>query len=505
MLLTITDLCKSFPGTKALDGVDFSLAAGEIHALLGENGAGKSTLIKCLTGAYQRDAGDILLDGLAIDPRSTSEAQQMGIGTVYQEVNLLPNLSVAQNLTFGREPLRFGLTRGRAMRIEARETLKDYGLDIDVGRDLGSFSIAVQQIIAIARAVQLSGKVLILDEPTASLDAEEVRMIFEVVRTLKDRGLGIIFVSHFLDQVFALTDRLTVLRNGRHIVTERTADTDRVHLIEHMLGHELEEVEDRVRRSHDVGHTPRPELLRFEGLGRRGEVEPFDLAIGKGEVIGLAGLLGSGRTESAELMFGARVAQSGKASDANGPVAIDNPRNAIAAGFGFAPEDRKTDGIVADLSVRENIILALQASRGWARPIPRAEQNRLADMYIKRLDIRTSDAEKAVGNLWGGNQQKVVLARWLAMNPRFLILDEPTCGIDVGAHAEILRLIQEMTGEGMSILVISSELAELIAVSDRLIVVRDHRHVAELTGSEIDHETIVRWIAAPDTQDGRAA
>ncbi|MBF9031091.1 ATP-binding cassette domain-containing protein [Rhodobacterales bacterium HKCCE3408] len=505
MLLTITELSKSFPGTRALDGVDFDLAAGEVHALLGENGAGKSTLIKCLTGAYQRDAGEILLDGQPIHPRSTSEAQELGIGTVYQEVNLLPNLSVAQNLTFGREPMRFGMTRGRAMRAEARETLKDYGLDIDVGRDLGSYSVAVQQIVAIARAVQLSGKVLILDEPTASLDAEEVRMIFDVVRALRDRGLGIIFVSHFLDQVFELTDRLTVLRNGRRIATERTAGINRMQLIEHMLGHELEEVEKKARRSAPGVPSDRPEMLRFAGLGRRGEVEPFDLTVRVGEVIGLAGLLGSGRTESAELMFGAKTAQTGGASDADGTVAIDNPRNAIAAGFGFAPEDRKTEGIVADLSVRENIVLALQASRGWARPIPRAEQNRLADMFIARLDIRTSDAEKAVGDLSGGNQQKVVLARWLAMNPRFLILDEPTRGIDVGAHAEILRLIQEITAEGMSIVVISSELEELIAVSDRVIVVRDRRHVAELTGSDIESETIVLWIAAPDAQDGRAA
>ena len=505
MLLSITGLSKSFPGTRALDNVTFNLEAGEVHALLGENGAGKSTLIKCLTGAYQRDAGKILLNGQAIHPRSTNEAQDLGIGTVYQEVNLLPNLSVAQNLLFGREPLRFGMTRGRAMRAEAEETLRTYGLDIDVTRDLGSYSVAVQQIVAIARAVQLSGKVLILDEPTASLDAEEVRMIFEVVRSLRDRGLGIIFVSHFLDQVFDLTDRLTVLRNGQHIVTERTSSVDRMQLIEHMLGHQLEQVEEKARSARGSEPDARPELLRFEGLGRRGDVEPFDLRVGQGEVIGLAGLLGSGRTESAEIMFGARAAQSGTARDADGAIAIDTPRNAIAAGFGFAPEDRKTDGIVADLSVRENIILALQASRGWARPIPRSEQKRLADMFIDRLDIRTSDAEKAVGALSGGNQQKVVLARWLAMNPRFLILDEPTRGIDVGAHAEILLLIQEMTAEGMSILVISSELDELIAISDRVIVVRDRRHVAELTGADIDRDTIVRSIAAPDAADGKAA
>lgn len=492
MLLTIRNLTKSFPGMRALDAVDFDLAAGEVHALLGENGAGKSTLIKCLTGAYRRDAGLIALEGAEITPHSTVEAQDLGIGTVYQEVNLLPNLTVAQNLMFGREPRRFGLIDGRAMRAEARAMLADYGLEIDVDRDLGSYSVAIRQIIAIARAVALSGKVLILDEPTASLDAREVGMVFEVVRRLRDRGLGIIFVSHFLDQVFDLCDRITVLRNGRRIVTERIADLDRVKLIEHMLGRALEdEVEHRVTRD----PRARPDLLHFEGVGRRGMVEPFDLTVGKGEVVGLAGLLGSGRTETAELMFGLHPAQGGQVRDADGPLALTSPRAAIAAGFGFAPEDRKTDGIVAELSIRENIALALQARRGWARPIPRTEQNRMADDYIRQLDIRTSGREKPIGELSGGNQQKAVLARWLAMNPRFLILDEPTRGIDVGAHAEILRLIRRLTAEGMSVLVVSSELDELIAVSDRVIVLRDRRHVAELQGTRISPETIMRAIA----------
>tara|TARA_R110000751_G_scaffold47261_7_gene105925 strand:- start:2581 stop:4125 length:1545 start_codon:yes stop_codon:yes gene_type:complete len=496
VLLTIRKLTKTFPGARALDAVDFDLAAGEIHALLGENGAGKSTLIKCLTGAYARDAGDIALDGAPISPRSTSQAQDLGIGTVYQEVNLLPNLTVAQNLTFGREPTRWGLVDARAQKAEARAMLAGYGLEIDVGRDLGDYSVAVQQIVAIARAVALSGKVLILDEPTASLDARETQTLFEIVRGLRDRGLGIVFVSHFLDQVFDLTDRVTVLRNGRKVATERTAALDRVRLIEHMLGRALEDEVEALARDHDA--AARPELLRFEGLGRRGAVEPFDLVVGRGEVVGLAGLLGSGRTESAELMFGVRTAHSGRAADAQGEIALATPREAIAAGFGFAPEDRKTDGIVADLSVRENIALALQARRGWARPIRREEQKRLAEDYIARLDIRTSDAEKPVGQLSGGNQQKVVLARWLAMNPRFLILDEPTRGIDVGAHAEILRLVHDVVGQGMSILVISSELDELIAVADRVIVVRDRRHVAELTGVEISTETIVAAIAGAE-------
>ncbi|SDY30220.1 sugar ABC transporter ATP-binding protein [Citreimonas salinaria] len=498
MLLSIRSLSKSFPGTKALDAVDFELKAGEVHALLGENGAGKSTLIKCMTGAYRRDSGQILLDGQPVSPGTTSEAQELGIGTVYQEINLLPNLTVAQNLTFGREPRRFGMISSRAQRDMAREMLAGYGLDIDVGRDLGSYSVAVQQVIAIARAVSLSGKVLILDEPTASLDAAEVRMLFDILRDLRDRGLGIVFVSHFLDQVFDLCDRLTVLRNGCKIATEAIAETDRLKLIKHMLGRELDEATEEERRKTTAPHEERHEMLRFDRVGRPGTVAPFDLTVRRGEVIGLAGLLGSGRTESAELLFGVRAAQSGQAHDEAGPVDFSNPRAAIRAGFGFAPEDRKTDGIIADLSVRENIVLALQARRGWTHPVPRAEQNRLADDYIARLDIRTSDAEKAVGDLSGGNQQKVVLARWLAMNPRFLILDEPTRGIDIGAHAEILRLIHQMTAEGMALLVISSEFDELVAVSDRIIVLRDRRHAHALVGDEVTADAIVRAIATPD-------
>ncbi len=311
MLLSIRSLTKTFPGTRALDGVDFDLAAGEVHALLGENGAGKSTLIKCLTGAYRRDGGTMTLDGAEIDPRSTVEAQALGIGTVYQEVNLLPNLTVAQNLMFGREPRRFGLIDSRAMRREARALLAQYGLDLDVDRDLGSYSVAIQQIIAIARAVSLSGKVLILDEPTASLDAAEVRMVFDVVRSLREQGLGIVFVSHFLDQVFDLTDRVTVLRNGRKIVTETTADLNRVRLIEHMLGRALED--EVAAQKADAPETARAPLLRFTNFGRRGRIAPFDLTIGKGEVVGLAGLLGSGRSESAEALFGLKPATSGEA------------------------------------------------------------------------------------------------------------------------------------------------------------------------------------------------
>jgi monosaccharide-transporting ATPase len=492
MLLSIKSLTKAFPGTRALDAVQFHLQAGEIHALLGENGAGKSTLIKCLTGAYQRDSGTITLDGCDIDPRSTLQAQDLGIGTVYQEVNLLPNLTVAQNLMFGREPRRYGMIATGEMRSQAKALLAQYGLDLNVDRDLGSYSVAIQQVIAIARAVSLSGKVLILDEPTASLDSREVDMVFGIVRDLKVKGLGIVFVSHFLDQVFDLSDRMTVLRNGQYITTLETAQSNKMQLVEHMLGRSLE---DDVLHSRPEDRGVAPKMLSFSQVGRRGVIEPFDLEIGRGEVVGLAGLLGSGRTETAELLFGVRPAQSGTAKDEKGALDLSSPSKAIANGFGFAPEDRKTDGIVADLSIRENIILGMQAQRGWARPIPRAQQNQIADDYIKRLDIRTSDREKRIGDLSGGNQQKAILARWLAMNPRFLILDEPTRGIDVGAHAEILHLIHDLVAKGMSLLVISSELEELVAVSDRVIVIRDRHHVGEIRGGEISAGEIMRAIA----------
>ncbi len=491
MLLSIRSLTKVFPGTRALDDVDLDIAAGQVHALLGENGAGKSTLIKCLTGAYRRDGGAVTLDGAPIDPRSTLQAQELGIGTVYQEVNLLPNLTVAQNLMFGHEPRRFGLIDTRAMRAQARETLARYGLDIDVDRDLGRYSVAIQQIVAIARAVRISGKVLILDEPTASLDTAEVRMVFDVLRSLRDQGMAIVFVSHFLDQVFDLADQVTILRNGRRVASQPIAGLDRMTLVEQMLGRALEDVV----ATPAADAAPTAPILRFQGMGRAGTIQPFDLDVGAGEVVGLAGLLGSGRTETAELLFGIRPAQTGTARDDAGPIDLRTPRAAIVAGFGFAPEDRKTDGIVADLSIRENIILGLQARRGWARPIPRAEQNRLADDYIRQLDIRTSGREKPIGELSGGNQQKAVLARWLAMNPRFLILDEPTRGIDVGAHAQILRLIRDLTQGGLSLLIISSELDELVAVADRVIVLRDRAHVAELTGGAVGADAIMRAIA----------
>ncbi|KQV81516.1 galactofuranose ABC transporter, ATP-binding protein YtfR [Rhizobium sp. Root1220] len=492
-VLAASGVSKFFPGAVALDKVDFTLRKGEVHALLGENGAGKSTLIKCMTGAYRRDEGILLLDGAAIDPADTLAAQKLGIGTVYQEVNLLPNLSVAENLFIGRQPKRFGMIDVRKMNQQARELLRQYGMDIDVTAQLDRFSVAVQQVVAIARAVDLSGKVLILDEPTASLDTQEVAMLFRIIRDLKKRGLGIVFITHFLEQVYEISDRITVLRNGRLVGTRASSDLPRQGLISMMLGHELASAEasagQRLPSSGAVKY-------RFHGYGKRGKVKPFDLEVRVGEVVGVAGLLGSGRTETAELLFGIEHADSGSAEIDGKPVTLSSPRAAIRNGFGFCPEDRKTDGIIGDLSIRENIALALQARRGWARPLSRGEQNALADKYIAALDIRTTDREKPIRLLSGGNQQKAILARWLATNPDFLILDEPTRGIDVGAHAEIIHLIEDLCAKGMSLIVISSELEELIAYSSRVLVLRDREHIAELAGENVSATHIVNAIAA---------
>ena len=494
-VLAVRGLCKVFPGVKALDGVDFTLRAGEVHALLGENGAGKSTLIKTVTGVLQRDGGSVSVAGHEIHPRSPADALTAGIGTVYQEVNLLPNLSMAENLFIGRQPRRLGMVDTGAIRRRAAEIMRGYGVDVDVRRSLSEFSVAVQQIVAIARAVDLSARVLILDEPTASLDAREVEQLFDTVRGLKARGIGIVFVTHFLDQVYAVADRITVLRNGRLIGTRATAELPRLELVSMMLGRELEQATHLARTTRS-GAAPSAPFVSFRGYGRRGQVEPFDLDVARGEIVGVAGLLGSGRSETAKLAFGAERADAGEVRIDGRPTRLASPRDAIALRFGFCPEERKTEGIVGDLSVRENIVLALQAHRGWLRRLKRGEQERIADTFIRRLDIRTRDAETPIRLLSGGNQQKAVLARWLATSPEFLILDEPTRGIDIGAHAEIVRLIESLCEAGMALLVVSSELDEVVAYSDRIRVLRDRRHVGDLVGDAISVAGIIETIAS---------
>jgi len=501
-LLDLRGFSKSFAGFVALDRVDFTLGHGEIHALLGENGAGKSTLIKAMTGVVARDAGTLRLEGEAIAPRSAAEATKAGIATVYQEVNLAPNLSVAQNLFLGRQPTRFGLVREREMRRRAAALLAEFGLSIDVAAPLERYSVAIQHIVAIARAVDQSARVLILDEPTASLDAHEVEVLFTVMRHLAGRGIGIVFVTHFLDQVYAICDRITVLRNGRLAGTAPTAELPRLELVRMMLGRELSEATSRrPPRTADEGGAP---VAAFTDFGKAGYLAPFDLTLRAGHVIGLAGLLGSGRTETVRLIFGAEAADQGSATVSGAPATIGSPREAMRLGFGYCPEERKTEGIVAELSVRENIVLALQARRGVLHPLSRREQDEIARRFIRLLDIRPPDPERPIGLLSGGNQQKALLARWLATEPRLLILDEPTRGIDVGAHAEIIELIRNLCADGMALLVVSSELEEIVTYADEVVVLRDRAHVAHLTGAAIGVPAIFAAIAA-DPADAAAA
>jgi simple sugar transport system ATP-binding protein len=494
-LLQVKGLTKIFPSTVALSEVDFTLNAGDVHVLVGENGAGKSTLIKLITGVHRKDAGTILLEGKEIDPRSPRHAQELGISTVYQEVNLIPTLSVAENIFLGRQPMRWGMINMRAVERQARQLLKDFNIDIDVTQNLSSFSVAIQQIVAIVRGVSLSAKVLILDEPTSSLDHHEVEMLFSIIRSLQQRGIGIILITHFLDQVYAIADRITVLRNGKKIGEHRVSELPRVQLITEMLGKELVKSADNQNSETSTEHASGEPFLKVQGFARKGTIEPFDLEIRRGEIVGLAGLLGSGRTEVAHLIFGVEQNDVGQAYINGDRVSIKSPRKAIRHGFGLCPEDRKVEGIIGDLSVRENIILALQAKMGWFNYLSRQKQNELANDMIKALSIATPHAEKPVKELSGGNQQKVILARWLVSNPEFLILDEPTRGIDVGAHAEIIQIIKQLANEGKAMLIISSELAEIVDYSDRVIILRDRKKVRELEGNDINETTIMQAIA----------
>jgi simple sugar transport system ATP-binding protein len=490
-LLDVRGITKRFPGVVALDNVDFDVRAGEIHALLGENGAGKSTLIAVLTGALARDGGTVTLDGRAVEARTVAEAQGAGLAAVYQEIDLLPNLTVAENLLLGRLPTRLGVVRRGEMMKRAGELLAEYGVDIDPRTPLGELSTARRQLVAIIRAVGLSARVLILDEPTASLDAAETRLLFDIMRGLKARGVGLVFVTHFLDQVYEVADRITVLRNGKRVGGADVADLPQIKLVSMMIGRELEEMDHLARnRSGKVGAP----LLKARGLGRKGSVEPFDVDLAAGEVVGAAGLLGSGRTETARLLFGADRADKGLIEIDGKAVRLKGPRDAIRLGLGFTPEERKTQGIVGDLSVRDNIILALQARTGWKKLSSR-RMREIAAEFIESLDIRTSDSDKPVRLLSGGNQQKVVLARWLATNPRLLILDEPTRGVDVGAHAELIRLIESLKEKGLSMYVVSSEVEEIAAYSDRVAVMRDRRMVRTLSGDDVTAPKIVSAIA----------
>ena len=493
--LTMRKINKAFPGVQALKDVDFTLKKGEIHALMGENGAGKSTLIKVLTGVYQKDSGVINLSGIdkAITIRSPDEAQNLGISTVYQEITLCSNLTVAENMFIGRGSYKFVNWRTRVKR--ATEILNNLGIPARAKQQLSSCSLAVQQMVAIARAVDMDCKVLILDEPTSSLDESEVAKLFSLMRDLKSRGVGIIFITHFLDQVYEVCDRITVLKDGLQVGEYEAEDLPLVELVEKMIGKELEDLSELQARELSPESGTETPVLEVAGLSSAAGVRPYDFKIRKGEVNGFTGLLGSGRSESVRAIFGADRVTGGAVKMNGKTVRINKPIHAMKKGIGYLSEDRKGDGIVEDLSVRENIILALQVMKGFFRPFSRAEAEAFADKYIETLGIKTPTSNTLIKSLSGGNQQKVILARWLLTHPEYLILDEPTRGIDVGTKVEIQKLVQKLAEDGMSITFISSEIEEMVRNCSRLIVMRDRNIVGELQGSKVTQENIMHTIA----------
>ena len=490
-VLTMRNIDKIFPGTRALNNVDFTLRRGEVHALMGENGAGKSTLIKVLTGVYEKDGGTIRVEGTEAHIHSPQDAQNVGISTVYQEITLCPNLTVAENMFIGRT--KGTLIPWKNWEKRATEILTNLGIPARAKQELSSCSLAVQQMVAIARAVDMNCKVLILDEPTSSLDDKEVQMLFELMRGLKSRGVGIIFVTHFLDQVYEVSDRITVLRNGQLVGEYEISKLPREELVAKMMGKDLNDLADMEK--FEAKSKPGEEMT-YEAKGlSSSESKPFDFHIRKGEVNGFTGLLGSGRSESVRAIFGADRVTGGTVTVGGKNVKITKPYDAMKHGIGYLPEDRKRDGIIADLSVRDNIILALQVMRGFFKPMSRSEMDQFADEYVKALNIKTASKDTPIGSLSGGNQQKVIIARWLATDPDFLILDEPTRGIDVGTKLEIQKLVLKLAEENMSVTFISSEIEEMLRTCSRLIVMRDRNIVGELTGDQLTQAHVMKTIA----------
>ena len=496
-VLEMRHIYKTFPGVKALQNVDFTLKKGEIHALMGENGAGKSTLIKVLTGVEEFETGEIMIDGCdhAIINRSPQEAQNRGISTVYQEVNLCPNLTVAENLFIGREPRKGGLIDWKTMNKKASKLLQDLDIHADVTQTIDNYSIAIQQMVAIARAVDMSAKVLILDEPTSSLDDGEVEKLFNLMRRLKSEGVGIIFVTHFLEQVYAVCDKITVLRNGQLVGQFTTAELPRVQLVAKMMGKDFDDLAAIKASKSEEKHGEEDIVIKAVGLGKKGYIKPFDLVIHKGEVVGFTGLLGSGRSETVRVLYGAEKPDEGELSVKGRPIAARHPLTSMNAGMAYLPEDRKNEGIIADLSVRENLIMALQAKRGMFHLLSRKQQEEFTDKYIDMLQIKTASRETPIKSLSGGNQQKVIIGRWLLTNPDCLILDEPTRGIDVGTKTEIQKLVVKLAEQGMAVVFISSEIEEMLRTCDRMVVMRDGAKVGELSEDEMNQSNIMSTIA----------
>jgi simple sugar transport system ATP-binding protein len=491
-VLEMQGICKSFPGVRALHNVDFALRKGEIHSLMGENGAGKSTLVKVMTGVYEKDDGRISIEGRPVHFKSPQEAQNAGIGTVYQEITLCPNLTVAENMFIGRG--RYSFVQWKRMNAKAKKLLDSLGIPARPTQELSSCSLAVQQMIAIARAIDMDCKILILDEPTSSLDEDEVKKLFDLMRELKSRGVGVVFITHFLDQVYEISDRITVLRNGTLIGVYEASALPQFELVSKMMGKALEDVEKMKKHEISARDAGAP-VFEAAGLSSASGVKPFDFAIRKGEVNGFTGLLGSGRSESVRAIYAADKVTGGEVKVNGKKVKIGDPIHAMKLGIGYLPEDRKGDGIIADLSVRDNIILALQVMKGFFKPLSRKQAEAFADEYIKRLSIKTASPSTPIKSLSGGNQQKAILARWLLTHPEYLILDEPTRGIDVGTKVEIQKLVLKLAEEGVSVTFISSEIEEMLRTCSRLIVMKDRQIVGELSGMNLTQSDVMHAIA----------
>lgn len=503
-VVEMTGITVVIDATTVLQDVDLRLFPGEIHALMGGNGAGKSSLVKALTGAYRIDAGEVRIAGEQVVLSGPAAAEAAGVAAAFQDVDLCGNLSIAENIMIGHEERRwYGISWG-ATRRRAIEVLDELGLGhLDPRRAVSTLAPAIQQLVAIARAMVTHPKVLVLDEPTSSLDADEVATLFRALRTLRDHGVAILFVSHFLEQVYAISDRITVLRDGVGQGEYPTRELDRAVLIAKMIGKDLTELRriGSERREHHADPTGEP-VYRAIDLGRRGEFEATDLELHRGEVVGLGGLRGSGRSELGQLLAGVVRRDSGTISIDGRALALPNPAAALRHRIAFASEDRRDAGIIEELSVRDNIILALQGIRGWARPISRAERDALVDRFMESLMIVAPALDAPARRLSGGNQQKVLLARCLATRPSVLVLDEPTRGVDIRAKVEIQARVAEMAREGMAVVFISSELDEVVRVSDRIAILKDRRKIGEVSnGPGLSVDTIIEMIAADDEDD----
>jgi ABC-type sugar transport system ATPase subunit len=494
-LLEVRGVSKAFPGVQALDNVDFEAYAGEVVALLGENGAGKSTLMKILSGAYQMDKGEIWLRGQRVTPQSPHHAQELGIAIIYQEFNLTPNQTVATNIFLGREPFRPGLlgklrfVDREYMRREAAALLARVGARFPPDALVRDLSVAEQQMVEIAKALAIKADVIIMDEPTSALGEEEVAVLFDIVHTLKEQGLAVIFITHRLEEVFRVADRVIVLRDGRRVGSMSIAEATPDRIISMMVGRTLDEV---FRKSQArMGET----VLEVRGLTRRGVIENVSFSLRRGEILGLAGLVGSGRTETVRAIFGADPLDAGEIYLDGELVHIRSPEDAVKAGLALVPENRQQQGLVLKHSVERNITLPNLDRLSHNGIADQAQMRALAQQYVDRLDIRTPDLAQRVMYLSGGNQQKVVLAKWLAANPKVLILDEPTRGIDVGAKAEVHSIMSDLAQQGIGIIMISSEMPEILAMSDRIVVMCEGRVTGILDRTEATQERIMAYAS----------